>query len=192
MQGVLDISEKKDIRPKFIERTDAPKRPDILPCDIHEISVNKERHIVLIGKLQGTLYEIFVTNDPDNQIEKIGKKEGVIKKKSKGQYQLLVENGEQKVIFDNISEKFDNVYASLSRFISMGLRHGVNLQFIVNQLQKDKNFLGFERAVSRVLKKYIKDGEKVLSSEKCESCGGELIYREGCISCLSCGWSKCG
>lgn len=192
MKGVLDIDEKKDNRPKYIERADAPKRPESLPCDIHEISVNKERHIVLIGKLQGTLYEIFVTNDPGNEIEKIGKKEGIIRKKSKGQYQLLVENGKERVIFDNISERFDNIYASLSRFISMGLRHGVNLQFIVNQLQKDKNFLGFERAVSRVLKKYIKDGEKVLSSEKCENCKEGLIYREGCVSCPSCGWSKCG
>jgi ribonucleoside-diphosphate reductase alpha chain len=192
MQGVLDLSNSSHVRPKFIERADAPKRPETLPCDIHEITVNKERHIVLVGKLQGTLYEIFVTNDPENKIERIGKKEGIIKKVKKGQYQLIIENGEEKIIFDNIAEKFDNIYASLSRFISMSLRHGVNLQFIVTQLQKDKNFLGFEKAVARVLKKYIKDGEKVLSSQKCESCGAELVFREGCVACIECGWSKCG
>ena len=67
----------------------------------------------------------------------------------------------------------------------------VPLSFLVDQLSKDKNFLGFERSVSRILKKYIKDGELVITSEKCEDCKGELIYQEGCKKCTSCGWTKC-
>jgi ribonucleoside-diphosphate reductase alpha chain len=192
MKGILDtLNSKKETRPQYINRTYAPKRPPELPCDIHEISVNKVRHIVLVGKMQGTLYEIFVTNDPKNEIEKIGKKEGIIRKVKKNHYQLLVENGEDKVYIDNIGQEFDEEYSSLSRFISMGLRHGVPLQFIVDQLQKDKNFIGFERTVGRVLKKYIKEGETVLT-DKCRECGEELVYQDGCVQCISCGWSKCG
>lgn len=193
MEGILDSSNKKnDGRPpEIIKRVFAPKRPQSLPCDIHEIIVNKERHIVLVGKLYGALYEIFVTNDPENKIEKIGKKTGSIIKQKRGHYSLHVSNGEDTVVFDNIAKSFDPTYASLSRFISMSLRHGVPLQFIVDQLQKDSNFIGFERTVARIIKKYIKEGEKVLT-DKCEDCGGELIFKEGCITCMDCGWSKCG
>jgi ribonucleoside-diphosphate reductase alpha chain len=141
--------------------------------------------------MQGTLYEIFVTNDPKNEIDRIGKKQGYIKKIKKGQYSLIIENGEDRAVIENIADEFNQVYASLSRFISMGLRHGVPLQFIVDQLNKDKNFIGFEKSVGRVLKKYIKEGERVLT-DKCADCGGELIFQEGCIVCPSCGWGKCG
>jgi hypothetical protein len=57
-------------------------------------------------------------------------------------------------------------------------------------MSKSKHFMGFERAVSRVLKKYIKDGEKVMTGDVCPECGGNLRYIEGCVSC-TCGWSKC-
>ena len=37
----------------------------------------------------------------------------------------------------------------------------------------------------------IADGTR--SKEKCPSCGQEtLIYQNGCLSCASCGYSKCG
>jgi len=191
MKGVLNVINGKDgNRPLYICRTYAPKRPPELPCDIYEISVDKIRHIVLVGKLHGTLYEIFVTNDPENKIEKIGKKTGIIRKVKKNHYQLSIDNGNEKICIDNIGKEFDEEYSSLSRFISMSLRHGVPLQFIVDQLQKDKNFVGFERSVARILKKYIKEGEKVLT-DKCRECGKDLVYKEGCVQCVSCGWSKC-
>lgn len=189
-RGVLELENNN--RPTYIKRQDAPNRPKELPCDIHEIIVDKERHIVLVGKLQGTLYEIFVTNDKKNKIDPIKYKNGIIRKIRKGQYSLIVENGEEKIVIDDISETFDNVYASLSRFISMSLRHGVSLQFIVTQLQKDKNFIGFEKSVGRVLKKYIKTGEKVETSEVCPECNeNSLVYEEGCKKCSSCGWTAC-
>ena len=25
----------------------------------------------------------------------------------------------------------------------------------------------------------------------CEECGGKLVHQDGCIHCLSCGWSAC-
>ncbi len=192
------LSYKKDdpkngngFRPNYIERTFAPKRPKDLECDIHQISVNKEKHIILIGKLNGSLYEVFVTNNPKESIDLEKNKAGIIRKVKKSYYNLIVKNGEEKVVVENIGKSFNEVYGSLSRFISMGLRHGVPLQFIVEQLQKDSSFVSFEKAVSRILKKYIKEGEKVMSNKKCPECRGDLVYRDGCISCPQCGWSLC-
>ena len=73
----------------------------------------------------------------------------------------------------------------------MSLRHGVPLQFIIDQLQRSKEFLGFEKAVSRVLKHYMKEGEVYESKDKCSKCGGKLIFQEGCYVCKSCGNSAC-
>lgn len=200
MAGILSYSkdEKKEevkseptkLRPDYIDRGHAPKRPEDLECDIHQISVNKEKHIVLIGKLNGSLYEVFVTPKAD-KIDVDNHKTGIIRKEKKGHYTLIVKNGVEKNVVDNIGETFDPTYASLSRFISMSLRHGVPLQFIVDQLQKDTNFVSFEKAVSRVLKKYIKEGEKVMTNQKCPECESELVYGGGCVTCTSCGWSQC-
>lgn len=187
------LPKEKDNRPKTINRVDAPKRPEYLECDIHQITVNKERHIVLVGRVDdGSLYEMFVTPDPEGKID-IGKyKKGLIQKVKKGHYRLLGLNGNSECIVDNIGKTFNETYASLSRFISMGLRLGHPLQFIVSQLQKDTSFNSFEKAVARVLKKYIKEGEKVEVSEVCPVCGSDnLIYKEGCLTCMDCGFSKC-
>ena len=45
--------------------------------------------------------------------------------------------------------------------------------------------------VCRALKQYIVDGTK--SKGKCPSCGQEnMAYQNGCLTCMSCGYSKCG
>ena len=194
MKGILDSNHIKsdDLRPKVIDRIHAPKRPKDLACDIHKITVGGVKHIILIGKLNGTLYEIFVTNDPENEIDLNSYKEGIIRKVKKNNYNLLVQNGKEKIIIKGIGEAFDDIYGSLSRLLSMSIRHGVPLQVITTQLQKDKNFMGFEKSVSRVLKKYIVEGEEVLSTEECPECGASLIYQEGCVACSNiCGWSRC-
>ena len=196
LKGILEYANCTKIteaRPIKVERNSSPKRPQDLECDIHEISVSGVRHIILVGKLNGTLYEMFVTNNPDNMINLKRNKTGTIRKVKQGKYDLIVTNGEEKTMIEDIGSVFDKDYGTLSRLISTALRHGVPLSFLVDQLSKDKNFMGFGRSVSRILKKYIKDGEWVITSEKCEKedCKGELVYQEGCKKCLSCGWSKC-
>jgi ribonucleoside-diphosphate reductase alpha chain len=71
------------------------------------------------------------------------------------------------------------------------LRHGVPIQFIVDQLQKaTEDITSMGAAAARVLKKYIKNGE-VAKGQVCPECGNGLVYLEGCVSCTTCGWSKC-
>lgn len=190
IKGILSSSPKEPIEKDEIQSNGAPRRPKTLPCDIHEISISSEQHLVLCGFHRDRMYEIFVSPNPDKKIDVKKYKHGFITKVKKGVYELTVKNGEEKVVIPNIKEAFDSTYGSLSRMISMSLRHGVELQFIIDQLQKDTGFISFERVVSRVLKKYIKDGE--ISTHKCKDCGATLEYKEGCLCCPSCGMSLCG
>ena len=74
----------------------------------------------------------------------------------------------------------------------MKIRIGVPLEFICEQLKKDPNFVSFEKAIARVIKKYITDGEIVRSSIVCPSCkGNSFVFESGCNKCMNCGWSKC-
>jgi ribonucleoside-diphosphate reductase alpha chain len=75
----------------------------------------------------------------------------------------------------------------------MAMRHKIPLQFIIDQLNKTKRFDTFAKTMARVLKGYIADGEKVLSKSHavCPECGSELTFKEGCLTCNQCGWSKC-
>ena len=79
--------------------------------------------------------------------------------------------------------------------ISLALRHGASIQYIVEQLLKDRDadLFSFAKVISRVLKRFIKDGTEPGGGKKCGECGEEsLTYQEGCITCLSCGYGKCG
>ena len=95
----------------------------------------------------------------------------------------------------DVVKLFDNPdHALTTRMISLALRHGTKINYIIEQIQKGKeaDLFSFAKCISRVLKLYIEDGEKVCSEKMCPQCYSEnsLIYREGCISC-TCGWSRC-
>ncbi len=190
MKGILEYSEKKDSQ--TIKRVLAPERPVDLPCEIHQIKVKGKKFIVIVGILNGSLYEIFVVDDPEDLIDLKKYPSGTVRKAGKGRYDLLIESGPVEAKLKDFTRTFDSPNSSLARFISMALRHGTPLQFVVEQLSKDTNFADFERVISRVLKKYIFDGEEVIAGEsKCEECEGKLVFRDGCVTCPECGWSKC-
>jgi len=187
--GYEIISEKFDI----IQRSNAPKRPVDLPCEIHKVTIKEEKFLILIGEYNGMLYEMFATNiTEENNIDTDNYKKGTIRKNGKGDYSLLVQNGVEKTMIKNIGKTFNKDYETMTRLISANLRHGIPLEFTVDQLNKDTNFVGFAKSVARVLKKYIKDGEKVKTNMICPECGSSdsFIYKEGCVSC-TCGWTKC-
>lgn len=205
MKGILvaDTKENTETQENEIEnnkeetplsRRDAPKRPVELPCDIHTMHYRGEQYLVLVGKLSCSLYEVFATLLTDELAEKIKSYQtGFIYKHGKGQYSLYItdiESNERKQLIKNIGRVFNSTFETIARMVSMSLRHGTPLQFIVDQLGKGKDIQGFERCLARVIKKYIKDGEK--SVALCESCKVQLEYREGCLTCPTCGTSKCG
>ena len=102
---------------------------------------------------------------------------------------------DDETVIKDLVRVFDNPdYAGFTRTISLALRHGAPVQYLVEQLQKDKeaSMFSFSKVVARTLKKYIADGTRY-GSKTCPECGAEdsLVYQEGCVSCLNCGHSKC-
>ncbi len=186
MEGVLSTNSNKEQI-----RLHAKKRPKELPCEIYEMSVNKKRVIALVGLLDNLPYEVFLTDDPDEIISVKHARDGFIEKVKTGVYDLHIPGKRGEYILHDISSVFDTEWGTLGRLTSMSLRHNVPLQFIVDQLNKEKLFGTFSKGMARVLKKYIKDEEKVLGGKKCPECGSELVFKEGCKSCPQCGWSRC-
>jgi ribonucleoside-diphosphate reductase alpha chain len=188
-EGILVHNNSEDKENDLVDRRNAPKRPQELECDMFLVKVKDDYIAVLVGKLKGMLYEMFV-GGTDEKLRGILKEHKIGKiVKIKNNHYRLYHNDD--ILIDNLGKFGSTVERSLARFISMSLRHGTPLKFIVEQLNKSDDFMSFDKVVSRVLKQYIKDGE-VYSSEKCPECGGKLIYKEGCISCSSCYYNKCG
>ena len=191
MKGILEYSDKDKDEP--VHPQQAPARPAELPCDIYRVKAGRKSIIVIVGRMKSSLYELFVIDDPDSKIDIETDKKTIVRKAGKGRYDLVYLNGSEEIKLQDFTRQFDSPNSSLARFISMALRHGTPLQFVVNQLQKDTNFTDFERSVARVLKKYIKDGEEVITSDgECPECTQRLTYSDGCITCYNCGYSRCG
>ena len=155
------------------------------------MQIDKNRVIALVGLLDDRPYEVFLTDDPDDIINVKHAKVGNIVKVKTGKYDLHIESKRGEYILHDISSVFDDEWGTLGRLVSMSLRHNVPLQFIVDQLSKTRQFNTFSKSMARVLKKYIADGEKALSANKCPECGSALVFIEGCKSCQQCGFSKC-
>jgi ribonucleoside-diphosphate reductase alpha chain len=81
--------------------------------------------------------------------------------------------------------------AAITRLVSTSLRHGADIKFIVEQLNKcDGDIFSFTKGLARILKKYIPNGAK--STIQCSNCNSKnIVFEEGCNKCLDCGNSKC-
>ena len=181
------------------------RRPKELQCDIHRVNVKDESGktqswMVLVGIKDGTPYEVF--SGLANHIEAPKKtKTGTLIKNGKvnglSTYNLRVPLGaDDEILFKDVANLFANpTQGAFSRTISLALRHGVPANFVVDQLQKDKDsdMFTYARCIARVLKGYIPDGTKSANEKKCKECGSDqVVYMEGCVTCLNCSASKCG
>lgn len=184
--GVL-ITESTKNKPDTFEYKDAPKRPKQLPCNIHHINLKNEKFTVLIGILNENPYEVFVV---PFEIAK-DYKNGFLNKKKSGIYNLTISLNEEVGIYTDVTGNMSDTEAALTRLISTSLRHGTNVSFLVEQLNKTHGDLfSFSKVIARVLKKYIPDGAK--STVKCQDCGSNnVIFEEGCQHCIDCGYSRC-
>jgi len=178
----------------------APKRPELLECDIHHTTIHGEKWVILIGLLNGRPYEVMGGKSDLVEIPK-KYKQGTLRKKSRKTmpsiYDLTVGVDDDMLVVKDIVKVFDNPnHSAFTRVISLTLRHGASINFVVEQLQKDKDsdMFSFSRCIARMLKNYIQDGTKVGGANNCVECGSEtgLVYVEGCQSCQDCGYAKCG
>lgn len=176
--GVL-LSGKESIK-----KTDAPKRPSRLNAKLFNVSYYGE-WVVLVGYLGKDPFEVFAIRHPH-----IDQDEGVIIKRGGGVYDLQLPNG-------NIIKDFTNNYngeneEALTRILSLALRHGADLKYVVEQLSKSRaNLTSFGKVTNRVLKKVLPEGTELNIKESCPECGNTLTHSEGCKSC-SCGYVACG
>ncbi len=89
------------------------------------------------------------------------------------------------------------------RLISLALRSGVSLPSILKQISgircpsptwgNGHQVLSCPDAISRVIINYtqakIEDEDRVMGS--CPDCGGQVVHENGCLTCHSCGFSRC-
>jgi ribonucleoside-diphosphate reductase alpha chain len=197
MTAVLEVSNKTE--PSKItnfQEHNAPKRPESLECDIHQVKIKGEAWTIFVGLMEGKPFELMGGKSSFVNISKKITKGKLVKNSKKGGanksiYDLHYGDEDAPTVIKDVVRTFENpTQGEFSRILSLALRHGSPVQYVVEQLQKaTDDITSMASAASRVLKKYIRDGERV-SGQKCPTCGKELVYLDGCVSC-SCGWSKC-
>jgi ribonucleoside-diphosphate reductase alpha chain len=198
--GVLvKDNKKKDGQTKFKE-TSAPKRPRMLDADVLKFKNDDETWVAVLGLLDGKPYEIFTGSADGFFLPDWVTKGKIIKNKpvdgnSRYDFQYVDKYG-YKVTMEGLSRQFNTEFWNYAKLISGILRHGMPIPFVihlVSNLQLETDTINtWKNGVVRALKQYIPDGTKV-SKEACPGCGEEdtLVYKEGCLTCSSCGYSKC-
>jgi ribonucleoside-diphosphate reductase alpha chain len=173
-------SKKQDV----FEQHDAPKRPEILPADIHTTTASGIKWNIVIGLFDSKPYEVFA-------IPYFTKEEHLEVKKLKGGRYDLLKNGE--TYSENITSEMNDEQEMITRLLSTSLRHGTNITFLVEQLSKTSGGItSFGKALTRTLKRYA-NTERLIAKQQCTECRStNLIFEEGCLKCADCGNSKCG
>ena len=169
-----------------IPRTKAIVRPKELICDIHQIISQNQKWVVLVGLYGKDPFEVFALKQQSLHLPAYLEQGRLIKQRS-GHYNLLTPDG---WMLDDISRFFESdEQEALTRMISTALRHGADIEFIVNQLFKaEGNITSFAKAIGRTLKHYVTEIKFTI----CSACKGSNIrLQEGCFVCNDCGSSKC-
>ncbi len=179
------------------------KRPEKLEADVVRFQNNKEKWIAFMGLMDGKPYEIFtgLSDDEDGILLPRSVTGGYIIKSydsegnSRYDFQYINKRG-YKTTIEGLSYKFNPVFWNYAKLISGTLRHGMPIHKVVElvtSLQLDNETINSWKAgVARALKKYIPDGT-LAEDALCEDCGSDdVVYQEGCLTCLTCGSSKCG
>ncbi len=202
--GVLisNDEKKEDNTPVSFAETQAPKRPKSLEAEIVKFNNNAEKWIAIIGLYEGRPYEIFTGRAEDSfSILSHVEKGWVIRSKTEdgsARYDFQYEDKDgYKTTIEGLSRTFNQEYWNYAKLISGVLRHGMPIPFVVDMVSNlhlsEESLNTWKNGVVRALKKYVADGTKV-SGQACPGCNEEegLVFKEGCITCESCGYSKCG
>jgi len=181
--------------------THAPKRPKKLEADLIRFVNEDEEWIAVVGLYNNRPYEIFTGKAEHLYIPKDITKGFVIKEKDASMEHarydfVFYDKDGYEVIIRGLSRTFDPEFWNYAKLISGILRHGMPLLKVidlVDNLKFDNDSINtWKKGVNRALKRYVPDGTKV--SESCPQCGAvdSLQYKEGCVVCTNCGYSKCG
>ncbi|MBO4402356.1 MAG: ribonucleoside-diphosphate reductase, adenosylcobalamin-dependent, partial [Bacteroidales bacterium] len=204
--GVIVSNEEKNNaaqnnnNPNEIKETTAPKRPKELDADVIRFKNREEDWIAVVGMLNGKPYEIFTGKaSAFASLPSWVKKGWVTRVKPKAEesarydFSFTDQDGYVMTI-QGLSRMFLKEYWNYAKLISGILRHGMPLPNVVNLVDKlrfdDDNIMTWKNGVTRTLKRYIKEGTKV--KQACPECHQHaLAYKDGCVTCMNCGYSKC-
>lgn len=107
---------------------------------------------------------------------------------------LLLNSGIRKQLVQEQKLKCENQsnVDKIGRFIGMALRHNIPINKIVDILQINSDGLStLSFHIRKILSQYIKNGTRV-EGKKCPQCDSDnLVYQDGCVTCLNCGYGKC-
>ncbi len=199
--GVLVSNKTENKEESEFSETKAPKRPKALEAEVVRFQNANEKCIAVIGLLNGRPYEIFTGLAEDFYLPPYVNNGFIIKnrdddKRSRYDFEFTDKDG-YKVIYQGLSRTFDKEYWNYAILISGILRHGMPLMSAID-LISNLNLMSdsintWKNGVVRALKKFVPDGT-VAHGEICPQCEGEgtLAFKEGCLTCTSCGYSKCG
>ena len=200
--GVLvDKKSKKSAAPKCEEPTQSNRRPKSIPAEVVRFKNGKEDWIAFVGMLEGHPYEIFTGKIEDDAMyipPKITKGNILKVREDDGtkryDFQYTDRYGYTNTI-GGISRLFDESFWNYAKLISGVLRYNMPIDKVVSLIDglhlDDENINTWKNGVKRALKQYIEDGTR--SKGKCPQCGQEnMAYQNGCLTCMSCGYSKCG
>ncbi len=199
--GVL--LSNKDNKTKQQENSEHTKRPDELEADVVRFSNNDEEWIAFIGLKNNLPYEIFSGRAEEDAlpIPKSIKKGCIIKRRfpdGSKRYDFVYKNKFGfNITIDGLSYKFNPEFWNYAKLISGVLRHGMPVLHAVNLISslhfENDTINTWKTGIERALKHYIPDGTKAKTGQTCKECGSNnLVYQEGCLTCQSCGYSKCG
>jgi ribonucleoside-diphosphate reductase alpha chain len=91
-----------------------------------------------------------------------------------------------------VETRYAEIYESFGRIFSVALRNSVPVKKLLSQLEKANRKYGSVSSIPAALIRAFRmlgiDGNKV---ENCPDCSGVLVLEEGCIKCLTCGYTKC-
>jgi len=200
-EGVLIEKGAKSKRKCEEHPGQAPKRPKSIPADIVRFKNGSEDWIAFVGLQDGRPYEVFTGKIEEDAMY-------IPRKITKGFIiKVREEDGSKRYDFQykdrygytntigGISRLFDEEFWNYAKLISGVLRHGMPIEktvSLIESLHLDSESINtWKTGVCRAIKQYIADGTK--SKGKCPSCGQEnMAYQNGCLTCMSCGYSKCG
>ena len=198
--GVLNsITPKKEEKqtPKSF------KRPKELQADIIHFKNNNEDWVAYIGLYNGHPYEIFTgkTGDEHFQLPKWVEHGIIIKNRhedgSKTYDFKYYDKAGYEVLLRGLDRCFDQEFWNYAKFTSALLRNGIPILNIVNIISslnfRQESINSWRNGVCRALKKFIQDGtkQKGVVCPKCEQ-KDTMEFKEGCLVCSNCGYSKCG
>lgn len=200
--GVLVSSKEKESKEQPYRHP--KKRPVSLEADVIRFRNGKENWIALVGLIEGKPYEIFtgLADEDSRHIPAAIDHGWIVKKKdpnggrSRYDFHYMDRYGYENVV-GGISHMFNKEFWNYAKLISGVIRNGmpiVDILNLVNGLELDSDSINtWKNGVERALKRYIPNGTRDETGKKCGQCGSShLVYQEGCLVCMDCGYSKCG